>query len=330
MKLISFFNHKGGVGKTTLVYNIGLALAAKGKRVAFLDLDAQANLTAAALSPTRIVDGWSKGNTVWKCVKPVVDRSGELEIIELAQIRDTAWILPGDIRLSEFEEVCPQGWTEALAGNAGGFRVSATIHRLAQLAGAQVSADYVLADLGPNVGAMNRTALLASDGFVIPMAPDLFSITALPSVGKSTSLWVEEWRAAKGSAERREISLNFPLPLGEPSPLGYISQQFTTYRQAPAAAYKQWIDRMPSEYERGVAAPLKKAGVSVPAGDPHIGEVRNLSSLIPMAQKSQSAVFELSGTEARGSQYTRARDTFTLFDNLAASILGRLEGEPSQ
>ncbi|WP_078963757.1 ParA family protein [Streptomyces sp. XY593] len=326
MKLISFFNHKGGVGKTTLVYNIGLALAATGKKVAFLDLDAQANLTAAALSPARIVEGWSKGDTVWKCVKPVVDRSGELEILQLTQIRDSAWILPGDIRLSEFEEVCPQGWTEALAGNAGGFRVSSTIHRLAQLASEQVDADYVLADLGPNVGAMNRTALLASDGFVIPMAPDLFSITALPSVGKSTSLWVEEWRAAKGSAERREISLNFPLPLGEPSPLGYISQQFTTYRQAPAAAYKQWIDRMPQEYERGVAVPLKKAGVVVPEGDPHIGEVRNFSSLIPMAQKSQSAVFELSGTEARGSQYTRARDTFSLFEGLASSILGRLEG----
>lgn len=324
MEIISFFNHKGGVGKTTLVYNIGIALAKKGKRIVFLDLDAQANLTAAALPPEGIIDTWNSGKTIWSSLKPVVDRSGELREVDLQKIREHVWVLPGDIRLSEFEEICPQGWTEALAGNAGGFRVSTTVHRLALLLGAQVSADYVLADLGPNVGALNRTALLASDGFVIPMAPDLFSITALPSVGKSTSLWVEEWRAAKGSAKRRELDLDFDLPLGEPSPLGYISQQFTTYRQVPAAAYKQWIDRIPQEYESGVVGPLKKAGVRIPSQQPQIGEVRNLSSLIPMAQRSQSAVFELSGTEARGSQFTRARDTFSLFESLAAEIIGRL------
>ncbi|MFJ9470095.1 ParA family protein [Streptomyces caniferus] len=326
MEIISFFNHKGGVGKTTLVYNIGIALAEKGKRVLFLDLDAQANLTAAALAPEQILGSWSENKTIWTCLRPVVDRSGELREVDLQQIRDRVWILPGDIRLSEFEEICPQGWTEALAGNAGGFRVSTTLHRLAVFLGERVSADYVLADLGPNVGALNRTALLASDGFVIPLAPDLFSITALPSVGKSTALWVEEWRAAKGSAKRRELDLDFDLPLGEPSPLGYISQQFTTYRQVPAAAYRQWIERIPQEYENGVVGPLKKAGVSVPHQPPQIGEVRNLSSLIPMAQRSQSAVFELSGTEARGSQFTRARDTFSLFEGLAMGIIDRLSG----
>ncbi|MBB6419556.1 ParA family protein [Streptomyces sp. AK010] len=324
MEIISFFNHKGGVGKTTLVYNIGIALAQEGKRVLFLDLDAQANLTAAALDPELILAAWNDGKTIWSCLKPVVDRSGELRTVDPQKIRDNAWILPGDIRLSEFEEICPQGWTEALAGNAGGFRVSTTIHRIAVTLGAQVSADYVLADLGPNVGALNRTALLASDGFVIPMAPDLFSITALPSVGKSTSLWVEEWRAARGSAQRRELEFDFELPTGEPSPLGYISQQFTTYRQVPAAAYKQWIDRIPQEYQNGVVEPLKRAGVPIPTQNAQIGEVRNLSSLIPMAQKSQSAVFELSGTEARGSQFTRARDTLSLFEGLASEIVSRL------
>lgn len=324
MKLISFFNHKGGVGKTTLVYNIGLALAQAGSRVLFLDLDAQANLTAAALSPDKIVDVWTHEETIWKCVRPVVDRSGSATVITPKQIRKNAWILPGDIRLSEFEEICPTGWVEALAGNVGGFVVSTAIHWLAKELGAQVSADYILADLGPNVGALNRTALLASDGFVIPMAPDLFSITALPSVGRSTSIWVEEWEAAKGSARRRNLNFEFELPVGRPSPLGYISQQFTTYRQVPAAAYKQWIDRIPEEYVEGVVEPLKSAGVPVPTEDPCIGEVRNLSSLIPMAQKSQSAVFELSGTEARGSQFTRARDTFILFDDLASEIVRRL------
>lgn len=325
--LISFFNHKGGVGKTTLAYNIGLALAEKGSRVAFLDLDPQANLTSAALSPAQIVHCWESNQTIWNCLRPLVERSGDLDLIDLVHIRPNAWILPGDIRLSQFEEICPQGWVEALAGNLGGFMVSTAIHRLTTAVSEQVEADFVLADLGPNVGALNRTAILATKGFVIPMAPDLFSITALPSVGKSASLWVAEWEAAKGSALRRELEIASSLPDGKPTPLGYISQQFTTYRQAPAAAYRQWIDRMPMEYKRGVQDPLHKVGVQIPAGDPHIGEVRNLSSLIPMAQKSQSAIFELSGTQARGSQFTRARDTLTLFDDLAAKIVNRITGE---
>ncbi len=326
MRIVSFFNHKGGVGKTTLLYNVGIALAELGSNVLFVDLDAQANLTSAALAPETLEQYFNEDRTIYGSVRPVIEGSGEAAQQDPVRIRGSAWIMPGDIRLSEFEEICPQGWTEALAGNTRGFRVSTTIYRLVRDAGRTVDADFAFLDLGPNVGALNRTALLASDGFVIPMGPDLFSVTALPSVGKSAALWVEEWRAARGSAERRSRSLDFDLPAGAPSPLGYINQQFAIYRQAPAEAYRRWIEQIPDAYENGIVQPLKDVGVMIPPGDPKIGEVRNLSSLIPMAQRAQSAIFELRGTEARGSQYTRARDTFSLFESLANEITTRVDG----
>jgi chromosome partitioning protein len=325
MRVVAFFNHKGGVGKTTLVYNTGLALASQGKKVIFIDLDAQANLTTAAIRPDEVEKILESETTIYSSLRPVIDGSGSFSDPAPMQIRDTAWIVPGDIRLSEFEEICPQGWTDALAGNSRGFQVSTTIYRLIASASATVGADYVFLDLGPNVGALNRISILSANGFVVPLAPDLFSLTALPSVGKSTSLWVEEWRAAIGSLQRRGTTLNFDLPLGNPSPLGYISQQFAVYRQAPAAAYKRWTERIPEAYEDGIRKPLAGVQVRIPDSPSKIGEVRNLSSLIPMAQRMHSAVFELTGSEARGAQYTRARDTYSLFTDIAGKIVDRLD-----
>lgn len=45
-KIIVSFSHKGGVGKTTLVHNIGVALATKGQKVLLIDFDSQRNLSA--------------------------------------------------------------------------------------------------------------------------------------------------------------------------------------------------------------------------------------------------------------------------------------------
>jgi chromosome partitioning protein len=325
VKTIAFYNHKGGVGKTTLLFNLGLALEVKGSNILFVDGDAQANLTSISLSDDNIERVYSENRTIYHGLAPLVEGSGDVSPIEPVQIRPRAWVLPGHINLSVFEEIAPEGWVSALAGNPRGFRVSTAVQRLMNMVGGHIDADYILLDLGPNVGAFNRPALLAADGFVIPMAPDLFSLTALPSVGESVGRWVEEWQIAIGSANRRGLDLGFDLPSGLPSPLGYISQQFAVYRERPAEAYRRWIAQIPDAYKRGVLTPLQEAGVKCPVEPGKIGEVRNLSSLIPMAQRNRSAVFELTGTEARGAQFTRAQDTLKLFTELAEEVLRRLD-----
>ncbi|MEU5790386.1 ParA family protein [Micromonospora purpureochromogenes] len=325
MKTIAFYNHKGGVGKTTLLFNLGLALSRVGKRVLFVDGDAQANLTSVSLHDEEIEKVYSDRRTIYHGLAPLVEGSGDVAFIEPVQIRPAAWVLPGHIRLSVFEEIAPEGWTSALAGNPRGFRVSTAVQRLMTLVARSIDADFIMLDLGPNVGAFNRAALLAADGFVIPMAPDLFSLTALPSVGESASRWVEEWQIALGAAQRRALDLGFELPPGLPSPLGYISQQFAVYRERPAEAYRKWISQIPGQYDEGVVSALKGAGVTCPERPGKIGEVRNLSSLIPMAQRNRSAVFELTGSEARGAQFTRAQDTLSLFTALAVEMIGRLD-----
>ena len=324
MKTIAFFNHKGGVGKTTLVFNIGLALAREGKSVLFIDADAQANLTGVAIPMEKLETIVEEGRTIYSALEPVLNSTGDFIDMDVVKIRDNVHILPGDIRLSSFEEILPQGWTESLAGNFRGFQVTSAIYRLVQSLGKKVKADYVLVDLGPNVGALNRSIMIGVDGFVVPLAPDLFSLTALPSVGKSVAQWVMDWEAAVNTANRRRIDLPSPMPLGKPAPLGYVNQQFTSYKGAPTAAFQRWSERIPNAYEQELVAPLREAGVSVSGGTALLGEVRNLQSLIPIAQQGNKAIFELTGSQARGAQITRAQDTYEMFADIANKIIEKV------
>ena len=240
-------------------------------------------------------------------------------------MRPSLWLVPGDIRLSEFESICPTGWTEALAGYARGYRVSGALYRLFRAVASLHNADYVLVDLGPNVSALNRTALVASDGFVVPLAPDLFSIRALPSVGKSIASWVRDWGVAVAS---KPSSVDFDLPDGHPRPLGYVTQQYTTYSGEPAAAYRDWAAEIPAAYQAGVMAPL--AEVRLRTGNSEelqLAKIKNLSSLVPTAQRAHKAIFELSGSEARGSHHTKAQGTRSLFTQLAQQMTRLLNAE---
>lgn len=262
--------------------------------------------------------------TIFGALEPVLQGKGDFLKKDVIKIRERAYILPGDIRLSGFEEILPQAWTECLAGAFRGFQITTAVYRLVQSLGADISADYAFIDLGPNVGALNRAIMIGADGFVVPLAPDLFSLTALPSVGKSVSAWTLDWDAALQSAARRGTVVDKVVPHGKPSPLGYVNQQFASYRGVPTAAFQRWSKRIPVAYEQELVSPLRNVGVPIPDGRALLGEVRNLSSLIPMAQHSNQAVFELAGTQARGAQFTRAKDTYALFAKIANGITERL------
>lgn len=321
MKTVAFFNHKGGVGKTTVLFNVAVVLGELGKRVIIVDADAQANVTALALSEENYRRCVDDNKTVWTSFSPLVSGAGDISEIPPRQIRDNVWILPGDIRLSNFEAKCPVGWTEALAGEERGFRVTSAAYRLLLALQQSVNAEVIIVDLGPNVNALNRSMLIAIDGFVVPLAPDLFSVMALPSVGNSLKMWINQWATAKSNVP---ANLEIPLPKGVPSPVGYLSQQFSTYRKSPSASFKQWLDRIPSAYEDGIINSLKDTNAPLPQGDHALGSIQNFGALVPTAQESNKALFELSGREAYGAQYTRAQESRNVFARIGQAILDRL------
>lgn len=247
MKSIVFFNNKGGVGKTTFTYHLGYALEKLGKRILFVDLDPQCNLTAHLCDEETIDKAWNtNGNSLYKVVKPIVTGAGDIQEVEPYKVTDrNIWIFIGDLLLSDFDEELSKAWTQVLAGQERGFRVTSAIYRLINGFSVRNNIDYILIDLGPNLGSLNRAILLGCDNFIIPMIPDLFSLRGSQNLGRVFAEWIKNYTISR----ERMGKLSFITPNGKPIFSGYVLQQFNVYRTRKTKAYQNWGAQIPEYIE---------------------------------------------------------------------------------
>ena len=79
MPIVSMFNNKGGVGKTTFLYHVAHVLSGRGHKVLMIDCDSQCNLTAYALLDKAIEKAWEdKGNSIYRAIEPVARGLGDI------------------------------------------------------------------------------------------------------------------------------------------------------------------------------------------------------------------------------------------------------------
>ena len=114
-------------------------------------------------------------------------------------------LIPGDLNLSSFESKLSESWIKCLDRDEAAFRVTSAFHRLTRTAAKDFDADIILIDVGPNFGAINRSALISADAVVVPLAPDLFSIQGLRNLGPTLDAG-----AKSGASGGRRIQ-NHPL-----------------------------------------------------------------------------------------------------------------------
>jgi chromosome partitioning protein len=326
MKSISFFNNKGGVGKTTSLYHVGYKLEQMGYKVLFVDCDPQCNLTSHVCKFELIEEFWKKDDsTIYDAIKPIITGSGDVEYIEPYKVpKRNIWIYPGDLLLSEFDSILSEAWTQVLARQERGFRVTSAIYRLFNNFATNMQIDYVLIDLGPNLGSLNRSLLLSCGNFIVPLIPDLFSLRGSQNLGRTLSNWVEDWT---DSLSRTKTELNFDLPQSTPHFAGYIVAQFNEYRKRPVKAWLRWEKEIPQYIEDYVYKPLVSDHINVDIESKFkIGQVKNYNSLIPKAQAELKPIFELTSSDGIiGDHHKYVRSCGESFEELVDNIIQRVK-----
>jgi chromosome partitioning protein len=323
--IIAFFNNKGGVGKTSLVYHLAWMYFDLGLRVVAADLDPQANLTAAFLDEDRLEEVWEdidtdSHNTVFRCVKPLLSGIGDIAAPELEEIEDGLSLLIGDLQLSGFEDELSSQWSDCLDRKERAFRVISAFWRVLNQAALNSNADVVLVDLGPNLGAINRAALIASDYVVVPLSPDLFSLQGLKNLGPTVRRWRAEWQ------ERipKNPAANLALPIGQMQAVGYIVLQHGIRFDRPVKAFQRWIERIPHIYNTEVIQ-QPDAIVSTLSDDPNrLALLKHYQSLMPMAQEAHKPIFHLKPADgAIGAHVYAVQAVYKDFKELAQKIANR-------
>lgn len=272
MKIISVFNNKGGVGKSTLTYHLGNSLAELGHKVLMVDLDPQCNLTICAMMEENLHQIWgeednyiddyerafnlnSKINDTTRSIhfilKPAED--GVSEPIKLPppfSIGTNIDLIPGRLSLHKYENKIAERWSGVYQGDNLAIRTVTNIRNICQRYAELNNYEYVLIDTSPSLGILNKVIMSTVDGFFIPAQPDMFSLYGIRNIGNALQLWQREFISIY-SLISEEKRAKFPLHFVQF--LGYTiynakkytrnNEPFNEYNLAQA--HYQYVSRIP-------------------------------------------------------------------------------------
>jgi cellulose biosynthesis protein BcsQ len=322
---LTLFNHKGGVGKTTLTVNLAYALAARGKTVLLVDSDPQCNLTSY-LVEAEVVDKFldesetADGRTVWSAIRPLFESGGGIKLIEPFERAERIHLLAGDIRLSEFEIALQQSWLDCMHRRTRGFNETSALSTLALACAEKINADYILYDVGPNIGPLNRAIILGCDFFIVPAACDFFSTRALKTLGHTIAGWIKDWDIVS-----RMAPSNVPLLVGRPKYLGFVLQRFRMYGGNLTSGHQEYARQLEKQSHSDIVAVLREIDPSLAIGSAHqfkLGQIKDFSTVATHAQDQGKPIFEVDGLAHAIKE--EARKSFNAFAEKIDSRIAEL------
>ncbi|MBN1609139.1 MAG: ParA family protein [Polyangiaceae bacterium] len=321
--VIAFFNNKGGVGKTTMVYHLAWMFADRGLRVVAADLDPQANLSTALVSEERMEEVLSDDDrrpTIFGCLEPLKYGTGDIAPPHVEDIGEGLGLILGDMALSTFEDQLSEVWPKCMDRDQRAFRVTSAFWRTLQAAADTRQANVILVDLGPNLGAINRAGLIASDFVVVPLGPDLFSLQGMKNLGPALNRWRQEW---KERTERNPVK-DLTLPAGGIVPIGYVVLRRSIRLDRPVQAFDKWIARIPGVYARAVLGKAPSRTTTIDSDKHCIAKLKDYRSLMPLAQEARKPMFFLKPADgALGAHTYAVQEAYNDFLAVAGAIAQR-------
>jgi cellulose biosynthesis protein BcsQ len=288
MKIISLFNNKGGVGKTTLAYHLSCAFAEMGFKVLMMDLDPQCNLSLCAIEEEVLHNIWeteddfidgtgfdgakkrvgperfdqinSQTRTIHYLLKATEEGTGDLKALPPpCNPRKDLDLIPGRLTLHMYEYKVSERWSGAYQGDPLSIRTITKIRQIAIDYASKYGYDYVIIDTSPSLGALNKVIISTVDGFVIPCLPDMFSLYGIRNIGKALSQWKAELDTIYKliSDQKRE-----PFPNAFVQFLGYTIYNARRYRGRTdwdlALAHQNYAEQIPGTIEAYIALEVRK------------------------------------------------------------------------
>ena len=340
MKIVTFFNNKGGVGKTTTVINLASYLSIfKSKEVLVVDLDPQSNSTQAILPEDEWLEFYDPNNentrkTIYDYFRDIEEGDANFNNIEIpvhkSQNNFKISLIPGHPKLSIIDDTMSKSWSETLAGDKGAIR---KLNWLNQLKQQNENFDYILIDVGPSLGALNRIALLNSDYFLTTMASDIFSLLGISNIGDWIERWMHLYEAAIqtfinkcGQKESEEFFQKYLINTNVKKTtryIGYSIQQYSKRKfkngERPTQAYEKVINSFHAEIEKALGKFMKDG---IQSEELKLGDVPYVYSIIPLSQTSNTPIFNLSYSNGvRGNQNSSVESYRKYLDTLAENFI---------
>jgi cellulose biosynthesis protein BcsQ len=220
MKIISLFNNKGGVGKSTLAFHLSNILAEMGHKTLIIDLDPQCNLTICGMDEEVLHNIWTeedsfiddfessvkamsteeygaflrKPRTIHFLLKPTEDGQGELTSTPPPyNLRTNLDLIPGRLTIHKFENKISERWSGSYLGESLSIRTITNIRSIAEEYSRLFDYEFVIIDTSPSLGALNKVIISTVDGFLIPALPDMFSMYGIRNIGSALKQWSKEF-----------------------------------------------------------------------------------------------------------------------------------------
>ncbi|WP_336695708.1 ParA family protein [Delftia acidovorans] len=364
MKSIAVFNNKGGVGKTTLAYHLASAMAELGKKVLLVDLDPQSNLTLYGYSPEELEDLWkeeddfiedfpqakkrstqvkfkktiSTTRSIHFLLKPTEDGVDELTTLPPPRkLTKNLDLLPGRLSIHMFENKIASRWSDAYQSDPLAIRTITNISRIIKLYGQNGKYDIVILDTSPALGILNKVIISTSNAFLVPCAPDMFSVYGIKNIGRALNSWIKDFSLLeKIVGERHSKS----LPSAPVSFLGFTIYNAKKRGDASnewkiAKAHYNYAKQIPSAISSHIPSETIANGIkgiiSEPVGNTSI--MYSHSTIPGMSQKYRVPIWDVPdhenlSSEDRSSvapnrdQYIETRISYQAF---ALDVIARLE-----